>query len=109
EAGGRYVFEAAAAPYHVEAGEPAMSDRPHDGLVSASTAAATTAALSELTRRRRVPASTAAPSGGESIEAFVARLLEPHLRDWLDENLEPLVERVVREEVRRLARRAEDD
>ncbi|SMF14655.1 hypothetical protein SAMN06265365_10515 [Tistlia consotensis] len=89
--------------------ETGMGRALREGLVSASTAAATTAALSEMTRRRRVPPGLGAPTGGESLEAFVARLLEPHLQAWLEDNLPQLVERVVRDEVRRLARRAEDD
>lgn len=103
--------EAAVAEREVADEEEAeVDDGAREGLVSASTAAATTAALSELTRRRRVPAASyGTPSGGETLESFVARQLEPHLREWLDENLQPLVERVVRDEVRRLARRAEDD
>ena len=34
-------------------------------------------------------------------------LLTPMLRDWLDQNLPEIVERVVEQEVKKLARRAE--
>lgn len=41
------------------------------------------------------------------LEPLVLEALRPALKDWLDRNLAPIVERVVREEVRRLAKRAE--
>jgi len=45
---------------------------------------------------------------GQTLDTLVRAVLEPYLKTWLDENLEPLVERVVREELKRMARRAED-
>ena len=47
--------------------------------------------------------------GGPTLDALVLGALEPVLKNWLDENLEPLVERLVKEELKRMARRAEDD
>ena len=35
-------------------------------------------------------------------------MLGPYLKQWLDENLEPIVERTVKDELKRMARRAED-
>lgn len=92
-----------------EPGETPRESWTEAGLVSAATAAGATAALSQVARRRRVPDAMGSPNGGETLEAFAARVMEPHLKEWLDANLERLVERVVRDEVRRLARRAEDD
>ena len=43
-----------------------------------------------------------------TLEELVLDAMTPHLKDWLDSNLEPLVERVVREEIQRLRRRSED-
>jgi len=37
----------------------------------------------------------------------VRELLKPMLRDWMDSNLAPLVERLVREEIQRMARDAQ--
>lgn len=39
-----------------------------------------------------------------TIEDLTKELLKPMLRDWLDDNLPPLVERLVREEIERVAR-----
>ena len=44
---------------------------------------------------------------GISVEQLVVDLLTPMLRDWLDQNLPGIVERVVEQEVKKLARRAE--
>jgi cell pole-organizing protein PopZ len=44
------------------------------------------------------PAETAPPanpSGGETMEAFLRRILEPQLQAWLNANLPPMVERMV--------------
>lgn len=41
------------------------------------------------------------------LEPLVLEALRPALREWLDRNLAPIVERVVRDEIRRLAKRAE--
>ena len=46
--------------------------------------------------------------GGRTLEELVRTSLAPELKAWLDENLPDLVERIVREEVRKMVRRAED-
>ncbi len=72
-------------------------------------AATKPAILSERAERK------VAASFGELSEAFAARskktfdemaeeMLRPMLRDWLDNNLPILVERLVREEIERVAR-----
>jgi hypothetical protein len=43
--------------------------------------------------------------GEQSIEDMTRELLKPMLKQWLDENLPSLVERLVREEIERVARR----
>ena len=42
--------------------------------------------------------------GGEDISGMASEMLRPMLRAWLDENLPALVERLVREEIERIAR-----
>lgn len=39
-----------------------------------------------------------------SLEAMAQEMLQPMLRDWLDDNLPKMVERLIREEIERLAR-----
>lgn len=49
------------------------------------------------------PAAPAAPVDG--LEDKLEDILRPMVKDWLDANLAPIVERVVRDEVERIARR----
>lgn len=44
--------------------------------------------------------------GGITLEDIVRELMKPMLRDWLDQNLPPLIEKLVREELERLAQKA---
>ena len=94
----------AAAPERKTSVEPA-------GPSASGASAERPAILSEEAERR------VAASFGELSEAFAGRsrktfdelaaeMLGPMLRDWLDENLPGLVERLVREEIQRVARRA---
>ena len=41
---------------------------------------------------------------GNTLEDLVRELLKPMLKSWLDENLPPIVERMVAKEIARLAR-----
>jgi cell pole-organizing protein PopZ len=77
-----------------------------DGLLAPAVAAATTAALGQLLRS--VAAERQAPvyRGGPSIEDVVREELRPLLREWLDQHLPPLVERLVRVEIERVVGRA---
>ncbi|MGH6973993.1 MAG: DUF2497 domain-containing protein [Stellaceae bacterium] len=78
------------------AAEPAS-----DSVISAGTAAASIAALSALTRET---ARGSAMLGDRALEEATRELLKPLLKAWLDANLPPLIERIVREEIARLAR-----
>ena len=65
--------------------------------VSAATISGLTAALA---------ASARVGDGDKTLEQLVKELLRPILKDWLDTNLPGMVERIVREEVERIANRA---
>lgn len=52
---------------------------------------------------------TATAGGSRSIEAFVAELLRPELKAWLDANLSTLVERIVEREIKKLVRDAQPE
>jgi uncharacterized protein len=77
-------------------------------LLSANPAAASAAAFAEVTTRLRERRSGEMflGNGAVTLEEIVRELLKPMLRDWLDVNLPPLVERLVHEEIKRLAREA---
>jgi cell pole-organizing protein PopZ len=42
---------------------------------------------------------------GKTVEDLVKEMLRPMLKDWLDRNLPPMVERYVEREIVRLTRR----
>ena len=44
-------------------------------------------------------------AGGKTIEDLVREMLRPMLKDWLERNLPPMVERLVEREIARLTRR----
>jgi cell pole-organizing protein PopZ len=67
-------------------------------LVSAATDAAVSSAFGDL-------ANTVLSSNARTLDDLVKEMLRPMLKTWLDTNLPPLVERLVREEIERLSRR----
>jgi hypothetical protein len=81
-----------------------------DDLVSAPTAAATSAAFAQLATSiggNRFSGSMHAYGGGPTVEDILKDLLRPILRDWLDQNLPPMVERMVQREIEKMVRRAQ--
>lgn len=77
-----------------------------DRLLSDHAAAASLAAMSELVSRRyREPNIESLPMGNanQTLEDLTRELLRPILKTWLDDNLPQIVERIVREEIGRLA------
>jgi cell pole-organizing protein PopZ len=85
----------------------------YDALVGESAAASAASAFAGLASSLRKPEPASAPRGpdlsfasGSTIEAMVAEMLRPMLKDWLDANLPGIVEEQVRKEVERIARSA---
>ncbi len=80
-----------------------------DRLVSQATASASAAAFSsmasQLQRPRRAP-DMLMGNAGLTLEEIVRDELRPLLKNWLDANLSGIVERLVREELDRIAREA---
>jgi cell pole-organizing protein PopZ len=77
-----------------------------DRLLSDHAAAASLAAMSELVSRKyREPKIESLPMGNanQTLEDLTRELLRPILKSWLDDNLPQIVERIVREEIGRLA------
>lgn len=81
------------------------SDEPEeDELVSTASADAARQSLEALTAAiaPAVAAAAPAPTGGRTLEDVVLDALRPMLKDWLDNNLPPLVESMVAKEIRRI-------
>ena len=81
-----------------------------EALVSDRAAGAATGALAKLTQavQRTPPELAIADESGRSVEQFIEDMMRPMLRDWLDANLPPMIERIVQKEIQKIVRRAED-
>ncbi|HVJ34615.1 MAG TPA: DUF2497 domain-containing protein [Terriglobia bacterium] len=77
-------------------------------LVAPEVAEAATASFAQLLQPGRRSEAPERPTGdGLLVETLVRQAVEPLLKAWLDTHLEPIVEKIVRREVERLARKAE--
>ena len=86
------------APSHAE---PILAD-----LVAPAAAAAAASSVGALVRSIVAERSMQVYSGGPTIEDIVRAELRPLLKQWLDEHLPPMVERLVRAELERVIGRA---
>lgn len=78
-----------------------------DALLSAASAGAAAAAFASLSKGDEAPPARTVliGDGARTLEDMVRELLRPMLKAWLDENLPGMVERMVRAEIERVARR----
>lgn len=84
--------------------------RESDSLLSAATAAAAAGAFASLnSAAQRTNAGPVLGASGRTVEDLVIEALRPMLAEWLDQNLPKLTERLVKREIARLARRAEEE
>jgi uncharacterized protein len=101
---------AAELPSRAEAGQP--GENPETGLdrlLSAASSEAATVAfarLGALPRGRPAAGELPVADAGRTVEDIVHDALRPLLRSWLDDHLPALVERLVREEIARVAGKA---
>lgn len=77
--------------------EPAADVQQRDALLSAAADKQVTEAFGSL-------ANTILAGNAKTLDDIVRDMLRPMLRAWLDDNLPPLVERLVRQEIERVAR-----
>jgi cell pole-organizing protein PopZ len=93
----------------VVASEPPPAPPPApsaDSLLAPAVAAAATAAVGQLVRAVSSERGAGVYRGGPSIEDVVREELRPLLKDWLDQHLPAIVERLVRAEIERVTGRA---
>lgn len=88
--------------------EPVMVEG-DSAIISDPTRTAATASLLDLARSTGpgAPVDLATMGGGMTLELLVRDSLRPYLKAWLDEHLATLVERIVREEIQKMVKRAE--
>jgi uncharacterized protein len=77
-----------------------------DALLAPAVAAAATASVSQLVRAVASERGSAVHRGGPSIEDVVREELRPLLKEWLDQHLPGIVDRLVRSEIERVVGRA---
>ncbi len=106
------VEEPAPAPKPAPVPAPALESG-EDSLVSVNVAAAATGSLTSLmsakrqTERGMSENQMALGNAGATIESIVREEIRPILKAWLDQNLTPMVERMVQREIQRIARNIE--
>ena len=83
----------------------ALPDPPPD-LVAPEAAAAAASSVDSLVRTLAAGRATRVYAGGPTLEDMVRAELRPLLKEWLDTNLPPVVERLVRAEIERVVGRA---
>ncbi|MBV9736275.1 MAG: DUF2497 domain-containing protein, partial [Acidisphaera sp.] len=84
----------------------AESRAPGPGLLGSASADTAASAIKNLVRTMAAERSAPVHRGGPTIEDVVREELRPLLKAWLDTNLPPLVERLVRAEIERVVGRA---
>ena len=77
---------------------PAPRAAPADPILSPRAAEASRGALDALSRMIVKPE----VAGDDTLEGLVREMLRPMLRDWLDANLSPMVEKMVSQEIARI-------
>jgi uncharacterized protein len=94
-------------PEPPRAAEPAPEPHPAGSpLVAPEAAAAAATSVGTLMRTLASERGLSVNRGGPSLEDIVREELRPLLKAWLDSNLPPLVERLVRAEIERVVGRA---
>lgn len=85
----------------------AEPDDNEESLISEPTQVAASSALSEIARAA-ITQRALAIGEGRTLEDLVREALRPELKHWLDAHLASMVERIVREEIKKMVRRVEN-
>jgi hypothetical protein len=85
---------------------PAVPAAAAGALLAPAAAAAASASVGHLLRAVAAERGSAVRSGGPTIEDVVREELRPLLKEWLDQHLPAVVERLVRSEIERVVGRA---
>ena len=86
--------------------KPEPPPAPAAGLMADATESAAVASVSQMMRSLNVDRQMGVYRGGPTLEDMVLDTMRPLLKAWLDQNLPPMVERLVRNEIERVAARA---
>ena len=92
----------------VAAAPQASADALQSGLLSPEAAALTAGALASFRCGDSISGAMGIGANGNTVEALVADLLKPMLKQWLDIHLPSMVENLVCEEIQRIQRQDKD-
>lgn len=87
---------------------PAMTPERDDSILSEETRNAAISSMAKLAGNMPISRPGHA-AGSVTLEDIVREILNPMLRDWMDKNLPPMVERIVQKELEKLAREVLDE
>ena len=85
---------------------PPRQAAPVDSILTENARNATLSSMAKLAGN--MPITRHREYGNVTLEDLVREMLHPMLRDWLSDNLPPMVERMVQKELEKLARQAQD-
>jgi cell pole-organizing protein PopZ len=91
------IFNTPQPPSSAEAKRQFQRNMPDRPLLAPSTTAAVDSAFDAL-------AQSVLAKNARTLDELVSEMLKPMLKDWLDDNLPTLVERIVRDEIERVSR-----
>ena len=94
-----------APPLVKEEADSLMSDLAESAAASSLAALASTV---HTEKRASFAGFTPLGNAGRTLEDIVMEMMRPMLKEWLDQNLPPVVERLVQKEVERIARRVQE-
>jgi cell pole-organizing protein PopZ len=98
----------APAPMPVPVEMPATAGLASEQAISsAASALAALANASKIERMATAPAGMMLGNGMRTLEDMVLESMRPMLKDWLDQNLPAMVERIVQKEVERITKRVD--
>lgn len=83
--------------------DPDLSTDLAEELLEPATSAAVASTFAKLNTPRISP-DMPLTAGGVTVEAMIREMLRPMLKDWLEENLPSMVERIVAQEIERVSR-----
>ncbi len=88
---------------------PATTDAESEGLISREVEEQTTADFANFTSAVSSAQGLQLGAAHRTLEDLVKELLRPMLKDWLDNNLQPIVSRTVEREIAKLAGPVDED
>jgi cell pole-organizing protein PopZ len=78
-----------------------------DSLLSPPVQKASTTSFAELARAVALERGVGLGNGGLTLEEIVREILKTLMKDWLDQNLPYMIERIVKKEIEKMVNRAE--